>query len=138
MLNLQGINERLESLEIKGINRDNVMDSIVSITTGLTTKNGIELNYEEALEVIKTASALVLGFASIFNVSGVYTHEDGHVISEKSIRIETCINVNDYIETRAKFEKLAVFLQRELEQESILYSENIQGRPLSYFIKETA
>ena len=132
------ISEKLNALNIDNVkmSRRDRMKNEISITVGLTTKHGELLDNQDTLEFIKTASAQALGFASIFKASGVYTYDDKYTSTEESIRIQAYVKDKDFKMIKKQFEKLAILLQRELEQESILYYENKNGAIVSYFIRE--
>lgn len=68
----------------------------------------------EAADIINRLTLQYYGGATISNARGIYTHEDGRVVCEETIRVE----VLDASEEKNR--ALAEDLKRVLNQESIL------------------
>lgn len=73
-----------------------------------------EINTLEAYKVVSNIICNKCGGGTIFEANGIYTHEDGTVVFEKSLRAEILTDDEESIN------KIIIFLKAALNQESIL------------------
>lgn len=68
----------------------------------------------EAYKVVENATTSIVGFGTIYACDGIYTHDDGSMVKEPSLRVE--INTDD----EKSVLELARVLKIALNQESIM------------------
>lgn len=96
-----------------------------NLTVGLLDKDSKvqEIGTVHATKLITRIVTAKIGFGTILDASGVYTHEDGTIVTEPSIRIE--ILDTDGSITKDKIVELASELKITLNQESILFEQQV-------------
>ena len=88
----------------------------IGLNDKITKKQEIET--AAALEIVKTAIRVKIGFGTIYKAAGIYTHENGENVTEETIVIEyagTAADIN-------KMRDLAACLKIEFNQESVYFS----------------
>lgn len=72
-----------------------------------------EVKTEDAYKVVSTLIAHDFGGGTIYEARGVYTHEDGQTVEEKTLRIELLFT------TLEKVRALVATLKKAFNQESV-------------------
>ena len=95
------------------------------LTVGLLDKDSKvqEIGTVHATKAVTRMVTSKIGFGTILDASGVYTHADGTLVTEPSIRIEI-LDTEGTIE-RDKIIELANELKITLNQESILFEQQV-------------
>lgn len=93
----------------------------VNLYIGLNDKNTKkqEINTVEAYKIVQNMVVKLFGGGTIYEVYGFYTHENGDIVEEKSLKLELVEPDNSKIIEFCTFAKMA------LNQESILKTEEI-------------
>jgi hypothetical protein len=90
---------------------------LYTLCIGLTTQRG-EAVPQSSIEGLKAAVAHIFGGATISECSGVYTHEDGRLVQEKSLKVEILLEGNSSDE--AKIRGFTEAIKSLFDQEAIL------------------
>jgi hypothetical protein len=95
------------------------------LTIGLLDKDSKvqEIGTVHATKLVTRIVTTKIGFGTILDANGVYTHADGTIVTEPSIRVE--ILDTDGSITRDKIVELANELKVTLNQESILFEQQV-------------
>lgn len=92
-----------------------------TLTMGLLDKDSHvqEINTVQAYNTLNRMVVTKLGFGTITEATGVYTHDDGTIVTEPSLKVEvlaTDDSIND-----DKIKSLAAEMKLQFNQESILF-----------------
>ena len=92
-----------------------------TLTMGLFDKDSHvqEISTVHAYKLLNRMVVTKLGFGTITEATGVYTHDDGTTVSEPSLKVEvlaTDDNIND-----SSIKELATEMKSQFNQESILF-----------------
>ena len=95
------------------------------LTIGLLDKDSKvqEIGTVHATKLVTRIVIAKIGFGTILDASGVYTHDDGTIVTEPSIRVEI-LDTEGAI-TEDKIVALASELKVALNQESILFEQQV-------------
>lgn len=95
------------------------------LTIGLLDKDSKvqEMGTVHATKLVTRIVIAKIGFGTILDASGVYTHEDGTIVTEPSIRVEI-LDTEGTI-GKDKIIELANELKITLNQESILFEQQV-------------
>ena len=95
------------------------------LTIGLLDKDSKvqEMGTVHATKLVTRIVIAKIGFGTILDASGVYTHEDGTIVTEPSIRVEI-LDTEGTI-GKDKIIELANELKIALNQESILFEQQV-------------
>lgn len=96
-----------------------------NLTIGLLDKDSKvqEIGTVHATKLITRIVIAKIGFGTILDANGVYTHDDGTIVTEPSIRIEI-LDTEGTID-KDKIVELASELKVALNQESILFEQQV-------------
>ena len=96
-----------------------------NLTIGLLDKDSKvqEISTVHATKLVTRIVTAKIGFGTILDASGVYTHADGTIVTEPSIRVEI-LDTEGTI-TEDKIVELASELKVALNQESILFEQQV-------------
>lgn len=91
----------------------------IILTIGLNDKDTKkqEITTIDAYKIVQNICTMYVGGATIYETYGVYKHENGDIIEEKSLRIEIATD-----DKKAVIDVINV-LKMALNQESVLYKE---------------
>ncbi len=91
------------------------------LTMGLFDKDSKlqEISTLEASKVLNRMVVAKLGYGTITEATGVYTHENGEVVVEPSLRVEILATEDTINDDSVK--ALAVAMKETFNQESILF-----------------
>lgn len=92
-----------------------------SITIGLLDKDSKvqEVSTVSAYKMVNNFLTIHIGFGTVLDANGVYTHEDGTVVTEPSIRVEITDVFNSIEE--ASIMAFIKDVKYSLNQESVLF-----------------
>ena len=96
-----------------------------NLTIGLLDKDSKvqEIGTVHATKLVTRIVTTKIGFGTILDANGVYTHEDGTIVTEPSIRVEI-LDTEGTI-GKDKIIELASELKIALNQESILFEQQV-------------
>ena len=96
-----------------------------NLTIGLLDKDSKvqEIGTVRATKLVTRIVIAKIGFGTILDANGVYTHDDGTIVTEPSIRVEI-LDTEGTI-GKDKIVELASELKVALNQESILFEQQV-------------
>lgn len=96
-----------------------------NLTVGLLDKDSKvqEIGTVRATKLVTRIVTTKIGFGTILDANGVYTHDDGTIVTEPSIRVEI-LDTEGTI-GKDKIVALASELKIALNQESILFEQQV-------------
>lgn len=96
-----------------------------NLTIGLLDKDSHvqEIGSQHANKLVTRIVVNSIGFGTILDANGVYTHEDGTIVTEPSIRVEI-LDTEGAI-TKDKIVDIANQLKLALNQEPILFEQQV-------------
>lgn len=96
-----------------------------NLTIGLLDKDSKvqEIGTVHATKLVTRIVVNSIGFGTILDANGVYTHDDGTIVTEPSIRVEI-LDTEGTI-TKDKIVDIARQLKLALNQESILFEQQV-------------
>ena len=96
-----------------------------NLTIGLLDKDSKvqEIGTVHATKLVTRIVIAKIGFGTILDANGVYTHDDGTIVTEPSIRVEI-LDTEGTI-GKDKIVELAGELKIALNQESILFEQQV-------------